>query len=327
MRGCHGSGAGPGTPHREPAGEILFDRHRQLPVMAGNPESHERNIRNLTRVRLTRLDKVLFPAAGITKQDVLTYYVRVAPFLLPFLHDRPLTMHRFPDGLLGEGFFEKDAPGGTPEYVDIFTHWSETAGRDVHFVLCNNLDTLIWIANLASLEVHTTLSTAASYTSPDLLLFDIDPEPPLTFDDVIDVAHRVRGHLEDNGIRPFVKTSGKKGVHIVVPLAPGYPFSAVRDFAHGIGKAIARDTPHVVSEFPRSRDPGTVFIDYLQNAHGKTMAAPYSLRATPGATVSAPVRWEDLRPGVRPEDFNIKTVISRGEDPWRDLFEDRQKIR
>lgn len=295
--------------------------------MAGNPESRGGAIRDLTRVRLTRLDKVLYPAGGITKQDVLTYYIRMAPFLLPFLHDRPLTMHRFPDGIGGGNFFEKDAPAGTPAYVDIFTHWSETAGRDVHFVLCNNLDTLIWIANLASLEIHTTLSTATSYTSPDLLLFDIDPEPPLTFGDVIDVAHAVREHLEDNGIRPFIKTSGRKGVHIVVPLDGGSPFAAVRAFVHRIGKEIARDTPGVVSEFSRSRDPGTVFIDYLQNAPGKTMAAPYSLRATPKATVSAPVRWEELRQGLRPEDFNIKTVLSRAEDPWRDIFEDRQTIR
>jgi bifunctional non-homologous end joining protein LigD len=270
---------------------------------------------------------VLYPAAGITKQDILTYYIRMAPFLLPFLHERPVTMHRFPDGVGGEGFFEKDAPAGTPAYVDIFTRHSETADRDVHFVLCNNLDTLIWIANLASLEIHSVLSTTASYESPDLLLFDIDPEPPLTFADVIEVAHVVRGHLEDRGLRSFVKTSGKKGVHIVVPLVVGSPFSTVRDFAHRIGKDIARDTPRVVSEFPRSRDAGTVFIDYLQNAHGKTMAAPYSLRATPDATVSTPVWWEELRPGVRSEDFNIKTVISRVEDPWRDIFEERQKIR
>jgi bifunctional non-homologous end joining protein LigD len=255
------------------------------------------------------------------------YYIRVAPFLLAFLNNRPVTMHRFPDGIGGEGFFEKDAPAGTPDYVEIFNHWSETAERDVHYVLCNNLDTLIWIANLASLEIHTTLSTTASYNSPDLLLFDIDPEPPLTFNDVIDVARVVKDHLEARGIRPFVKTSGKKGVHIVVPLAGGYTFSEVREFAHGIGRTIARDTPGVVSEFPRSRDPGTVFIDYLQNAHGKTMAAPYSLRATPGATVSTPLRWEDLRPGIRPEDFNIKTVLSRDGEPWRDIFEDRQKIR
>ncbi len=283
-------------------------------------------IRELTRVHLTRLDKVLYPAAGVTKLDVLTYYIRVAPFLLPFLHDRPVTMHRFPDGVGGDGFYEKDAPAGTPEYVDIFTRWSETAGRDVHFVVCNNLDTLVWLANLASLEIHTTLSTATSYTSPDILLFDIDPEPPLTFDDVIDIAHVVRDRLEARGIRPFVKTSGKKGIHIVVPLVTGYSFSEIRDFAHGVGRSIARDTQGVVSEFARSRDPGTVFIDYLQNAHGKTMVAPYSLRSTPGATVSAPLRWEDLRQGVRPDDFHWKAILSRDQDPWRDIFNDRQKI-
>ncbi len=295
--------------------------------MTNGPDSLEgAAFRDLTRVRLTRLDKVLYPAAGITKQDVLTYYIRVAPFMLPFLRDRPLTMHRFPDGVEGEGFFEKDTPRGTPAYVDIFTHWSETAGRDVHFVLCNNLDTLLWIANLASLEIHATLSTTGSYESPDLLLFDIDPEPPLTFDHVIDVAHVVREQLENAGLRPSLKTSGKKGVHIIVPLVPGYRFAEVRDFAHEIGRKIARNTPHVVSEFPRSRDAGTVFIDYLQNAHGKTMAAPYSLRATPGATVSAPLRWEELRHGVRSEDFNIRTMLSRHEDPWRGIFEDRQKI-
>jgi bifunctional non-homologous end joining protein LigD len=294
--------------------------------MAGGPEREGTVIRDLTRVSFTRLDKVLYPAARITKKDVLTYYIRVAPVLLPFLRDRPLTMHRFPDGVEGEGFFEKDAPKGSPEYVDIFTRWSGTAMRDVHYVLCNNLDTLIWIANLASLEIHTTLSTASSFDSPDLMLFDIDPEPPLVFDDVIDVALIVREQLENYGIRSYVKTSGKRGIHIVIPLVSGYRFGEVRDFAHRIGKTIALNTSHVVSEFPRSRDAGTIFIDYLQNAHGKTMAAPYSLRVTPNATVSAPLRWEELRHGIRPEDFNIKTILSRHEEPWRDIFDTRQKI-
>jgi len=308
--------------------ETLFGRHRQLLPMAGSPGDNENTaIRKLTRVRLTRLDKVLYPAARITKGDVLTYYIRVAPLLLPFLYNRPLTMHRFPGGVEGKSFFEKDAPAGTPAYVETFTHWSETAERDVHFVLCNNLDTLIWIANLASLEIHASLSTTASYTSPDLLLFDIDPEPPLTFDDVVDVALVVRERLSEHGIVPFIKTSGKKGVHIVVPLVPMHTFIEVREFAHRMGKDIARDTPHVVSEFPRSRDAGTVFIDYLQNAHGKTMAAPYSLRPTPMATVSTPLRWEEIRQGLRSEDFNIKTVLSRHEDPWRGIFDNRQKIR
>ena len=286
----------------------------------------EQKIRDLTRVRLTRLEKVLYPEVQVTKQDVITYYIHMAPLLLPFVRNRPLTMHRFPDGVDRQGFFEKDAPAGTPDYIEIFTHWSETTERDVHFVLCNNLDTLIWIANLASLEIHTTLSTTGSFNSPDLLLFDIDPEPPLKFDDVIEAAFVVREQLEQDGIRPFLKTSGKKGVHIVVPLTGGYRFNEVREYAHRIGRDIARNTPHVVSEFPRSRDAGTVFIDYLQNAHGKTMAAPYSLRATPSATVSAPLRWEELHRGVRSEDFNIKTMLSRHEDPWRDIFDARQKI-
>ena len=286
----------------------------------------EQRIRDLTRVRLTRLEKVLYPEVQVTKQDVITYYIRMAPLLLPFVRNRPLTMHRFPDGVDRQGFFEKDAPSGTPDYVEIFNHWSETAEREVHFVLCNNLDTLIWIANLASLEIHTTLSTSGSFSSPDLLLFDIDPEPPLKFDDVIDAALVVREQLEQDGIRPFLKTSGKKGVHIVVPLTGGYRFNEVREYAHRIGRDIARNTPHVVSEFPRSQEAGTIFIDFLQNAHGKTMAAPYSLRATPSATVSAPLRWDELRHGVHSEDFNIKTMLSRHEDPWRDIFDTRQKI-
>lgn len=285
-----------------------------------------RSLSDLTRVRLTNLDKVMYPAISVTKQEVITYYIRMAPRILPFLRNRPLTLHRFPGGVDGESFYEKDAPQGTPDYVEIFTHPDRVAERDLHYVMCNNLDTLIWVANLASLELHTTLSQATSYDSPDLLLFDIDPEPPLTFDDVIDVALLVREHLENAGTISFVKTSGKKGVHIVVPLSAGHRFEVVRAFAHAVGKTIARDSSHVVAEFARSRDTGTIFIDYLQNARGKTMAAPYSLRATATATVSAPLSWETLKRGIRPEDFNIRTMLFGSEDPWRGIFDTRQTI-
>ena len=289
-------------------------------------EGKEPSLSDLTRVHLTNLDKVMYPTLNITKQEVITYYIKMAPRMLPFLHNRPLTMHRYPGGIGGENFYEKDAPHGTPDYVDIFTRYAKTAGREVHFVLCNNLDTLIWLANLASLELHVTLSTAGAYDSPDLLLFDIDPEPPLTFDDTIDVALIVHERLEEAGIQSYVKTSGKKGLHVVVPLSAGYRFDEIRAFAHTMGKNIARDTPHVVAEFPHSQDPGTIFIDYLQNAHGKTMAAPYSLRATDGATVSAPLRWDQLKHGIHPEDFNIRTMLSGSEDPWRGIFDTRQTI-
>jgi bifunctional non-homologous end joining protein LigD len=280
----------------------------------------------LTRVTFTNLEKVLFPGIRATKKDVIGYYIRMAPAMLSFLNDRPVTMHRFPDGVGGEDFYEKDAPQGTPDFVDTFTVHSDTAERDVHFVLCNNLDTLLWLANLASIELHATLSTRILYDSPDLLLFDIDPEPPLTFDDVIEAAYSVRETLIQEGLSPYVKTSGKKGLHIVVPLISGYRFGEVRDYAHKVGKAIAKGSDRIVSEFPRSREPGTIFIDYLQNAKGKTMAAPYSLRGTPGASVSAPLSWDELRRGVRPEDFNIVTMISRKEEPWGEILLDRQKI-
>jgi len=296
--------------------------------MAGNAgrEGDKPSLSDLTRVHLTNLDKVMFPALHVTKQEVITYYIRMAPRMLPFLHNRPLTMHRYPGGVGGENFYEKDAPQGKPDYVDTFTRYTKTADREVHFVLCNNLDTLIWLANLASLELHVTLSTAGAYDSPDLLLFDIDPEPPLSLDDAIDVARSVHERLEDAGIQSYVKTSGKKGLHVVVPLSAGYRFEEIREFAHRMGKNIARDTPRVVAEFPHSQDPGTIFIDYLQNAHGKTMAAPYSLRATDSATVSAPLSWDELKHGVRPEDFNIRTMLSGSEDPWRGIFDNRQTI-
>jgi bifunctional non-homologous end joining protein LigD len=288
--------------------------------------SKEMLFSDLTRVRFTNLDKIMYPSVYVTKKEVIMYYIRMAPRMLPFLSERAVTMHRFPGGIGREDFYEKDAPRGTPEFVNIFTHYSETADREVNFVVCNNLDTLIWLANLASLEIHITLSKTGSYEYPDLLLFDIDPEPPLGFDDVIDVSFIVREHLENAGMLAYVKTSGKKGLHIVVPLHASQRFVEVREFAHRIGKDIAKDTPHVVSEFPRSRDPGTIFIDYLQNAQGKTMAAPYSLRGTPPATVSMPLRWDELKRGVRAEDFNIKTVISEKEEPWRGIFDNKQKI-
>ena len=286
----------------------------------------ERSLSDLTRVRLTNLDKVMYPAISVTKQEVITYYIRMAPRILPFLRNRPLTLHRFPGGVGGEAFYEKDAPQGTPDLLRSLP-------------ILTGLRTAISIMSCATTSTHSSGWQTShpwnsiprslprlSYDSPDLLLFDIDPEPPLTFDDVIDVAHLVREHLENAGIRSFVKTSGKKGVHIVVPLSGGHRFEEVRAFAHTLGKTIARDSSHVVAEFARSRDTGTIFIDYLQNARGKTMAAPYSLRATASATVSAPISWENLIRGIRPEDFNIRTMLSGSEDPWRGIFDTRQTI-
>jgi len=280
----------------------------------------------LTRVDFTNLGKVLYPELRITKAQVIEYYIRIAPKMLGLLSKRPLSLTRFPDGVDKEGFYEKDIPTGTPSWVETFKRYSNTAQRDIHYIVCNDLDTLLWLANLAALEIHMTLSRTDSFQSPDLVLIDIDPEPPASFDDVVEVALLLKEKLDALGLRGYVKTSGKKGLHAVIPIVEGYTFRQTREFVHQIGRRLARESDIVVAEFSRSREPGTVFIDYLQNSHGKTMISPYSLRATPRATVSMPLEWKDIRKGLYPEEFNIITAREADRDPWKGLLEDKQKL-
>lgn len=233
--------------------------------------------KKLTKVEFTNLDKILYPKLKITKSQVIQHYIKMAPRMLEFLTDRPAVLTRFPDGVDKEGFYEKDAPMGAPSWVKTFKRYSETAKREVNYIVCNDVDTLLWLANLAALEIHMMLSGTKSFMKPDFVLFDVDPEPPATFDDAIETALVLKERLDSFHLRSYVKTSGKKGLHIVIPIEQEYSFEQVREFAHLIGKSIAKSMKKVVSEFPRSRDPGTVFVDYLQNSHGRTMICPYSL--------------------------------------------------
>ena len=281
---------------------------------------------DLTKVSFTNLEKVLFPDLNLKKSQVLEYYIRVATWMLGFLKNRVIVMNRYPDGIGKEGFYEKDAPAGVPPWVETFNIYSETAQREIDYVVCNKLDTLIWMANLAALEINITLSTIDDYESPDLVFFDIDPEPPRSFDDVIDIAFLLKEKLDELNFRSFVKTSGKKGLHVVLPIKKGYNFKQTREFVHQFGKFIAKESDIVVSEFRNSRDPGTIFIDFMQNNRGKTMIAPYSLRAQVHAPVSTPLEWKELKKGLRPEEFNIFTVLKRKNDPWEGLLESKQAL-
>jgi bifunctional non-homologous end joining protein LigD len=280
----------------------------------------------LTKVEFTNLEKVFYPEIEVTKAQVIEYYIRVAPKILGVLFNRPLTLTRFPDGVHKKGFYEKDIPLGAPTWVETFKRYSESAQRELSYIVCNQLDTLIWMANLASLEIHMCLSTTDYFENPDLVLIDVDPEPPLNFRDVVDVVVLVKEKLDALGLRSYVKTSGKKGMHVVVPVVHGYTFREARAFVQQIGRLVARESELVVTEFRRSRDPGTVFIDYLQNSHGRTMVCAYSLRATPNATVSTPVDWNDVDQRLKPEQFNIFSVAKIEKDPWRDLLENHQKL-
>jgi len=279
----------------------------------------------LTRVKFTNLDKVLYPMLEVKKSQVIEHYIRMAPRMLSFLEGRAVVLNRYPDGVDHEGFYEKDAPRGTPDWVDTFTRYSEAAEREIDYVLCNNLDTLLWLANLAALELHVTLSRAASFENPDLVLFDLDPEPPFGFHEATDVGLLLKEKLDALGYESYAKTSGKKGLHVLMPIAGEHLFRQTREFVHGLGKRLASENEMVVSEVSQSRDPAKVYIDYPQNSKGRTMICPYSLRAEQGATVSTPLEWRELK-GTRPEELNIFSVSKRKIDPWEGFWEHKQRL-
>jgi bifunctional non-homologous end joining protein LigD len=277
-------------------------------------------------VSFSNLDKVLFPQQTITKAQIIEYYIKLAPRMLDLMKDRPIVLTRYPDGVDEKGFYEKNKPEGTPSWVKTVTIHSETAKRDVNYILVSDLDTLIWLANLAAIEIHMPLSRVDDREKPDFVLFDIDPEPPATFKDAIDVSCLLKEKLDQLGLRSYVKTSGKKGLHIVIPIQREYTYRRTREFAHVVGQHLARETEKVVSEFSDTKKPNKVFIDYTQNSHGKTMVVPYGLRATPDATVSTPLEWAEVKKGLKPEDLNLFTVVKRKKDPWKEILKNRQKL-
>jgi bifunctional non-homologous end joining protein LigD len=288
-------------------------------------------LKTLTKVKLKNLDKCFYPEADVTKGMVVEYYIKMAPKILPVIANRPLVLTRYPDGIkdakLGKtSFFEKNAPEGTPDWVKLHTIYSPTARRDVHYIVCNDLDTLIWLANLAALEIHMPFSTIEDIDRPDTLFFDVDPEPPATLSDAAEVALLLKDNLEDMGFTPYVKTSGKKGLHVVIPVIPKYTFDEVRAFVHQVGINLAKKSDLVVSEFKDTKKPGKVFADYLQNSPMRTMVIPYSLRPTPEATVSTPLEWQEVKKGINPSDYTIFTVPKRRVNPWRDIFENSCKL-
>ena len=281
----------------------------------------------LTKVEFTNLNKTIYPKPNITKAQVIEYYIKIAPKMLGHLAKRPLVLTRFPDGIDNEGFYEKDAPRGTPSWVKTVKIYSETVKRDVNYVLCNDLDTLIWLANLAAIEIHTPLSKADSRETPDFAFFDVDPEPPATFQDATTVALLLKEKIDALGLVSYVKTSGKKGLHLLIPIVPEYAFRETRRFVHKIGQQLAKEHDLVVSELSETKKPGKVLVDYLQNSHGRTMVSPYSLRATPEATVSTPLEWSEVEKGIKPTELNIFSVVKREKDPWKKIFETKQKLK
>ncbi len=305
-----------------------MNQGNQVKRLRGNYAVNETGkLENLTKVKITNLEKMLYPQIGVKKAQVIEYYIWLAPKILPLIANRPLVLTRYPNGIQGSvSFFEKNAPEGKPDWVKTVPLYSETSKREVDYIICNDLDTLIWLANLAALEIHMPFAKVANREQPDFLFFDVDPEPPATLGDGAEVALLLKDKLCSMGLEPFIKTSGKKGLHVIVPIVEGCTFEQTRSFVHKIGVELAKETPLVVSEFKDTKKPGKVFVDYLQNSQGRTMVIPYSLRPTLQATVSTPLEWAEVKRGLNAEEYTIKTVPERKYDPWKEIFKRKAKL-
>lgn len=277
------------------------------------------------KLKLTNLDKVLYPVTGFTKGEVVDYYVRIAPALLPHLAGRPLTMKRYPEGIDHEYFFEKNAPKFRPDWVRTAPVWSEGNHRTVNYILANDLPTLVWIANLASIELHPSLSLAADLETPTMIVFDLDPGPPANIVQCAEVGLWVREIFNHFGLQSFPKTSGSKGMQIYVPLHTKTSYDQTKPFAHAIARLLEQEHPdRVVSDMKKAVRTNKVFVDWSQNDRHKTTISVYSLRAREHPTVSTPITWEEVEQALKKKDaqrlvFEAKDVLSRVEK-MGDLF-------
>jgi bifunctional non-homologous end joining protein LigD len=283
-------------------------------------------------LKLSNLDKVLYPATGFTKRQVIDYYARIAPVLLPHLAGRALTMKRYPEGVEQEFFFEKNAPAHRPPWVKTAPIWSEGNRRTVNYILGNDLPTLIWIANLASIELHPSLSSATDISSPTMIVFDLDPGPPANIVQCAQVALWVREIFDHFGLQSFPKTSGSKGMQIYVPLNTPTSYLQTKPFAHALARLLEQEHPGlVVSDMKKAVRANKVFVDWSQNDQHKTTIAVYSLRAREHPTVSTPVAWEEVKRLREKKDpqylvFQAPQVLDRVKK-MGDLFEPVLKLK
>jgi bifunctional non-homologous end joining protein LigD len=283
------------------------------------------------RLRLSNLNKVYFPGPGLTKRQLLAYYYRMADLVLPYLEDRPLVLRRYPDGIEGEAFFQKEAGESAPEWLTTVAVQSEERREEVHYFVANNRAALLYLTNLGCIDHNPWSSRRDHLESPDYVFFDLDPTDGTKFSTVVAVARALYAKLERLGLRVFAKTSGATGLHLYLPLERGYSYEQVRTFAEIVARLVGnKERERVTPERTVSkRARGKVYIDVHQNAFGRPLAAPYTVRAFPQASVSAPLEPGELRSSLRPERFNLETMSQRVEqrgDPWADFWRARQRL-
>lgn len=278
-------------------------------------------------VALTNLDKVYWPAEGYTKGDMLRYYWRIRETILPHLRGRPLILRRYPEGIEGESFYQHNV-GDAPEFVRRVG--IEEGGSTINYIVADNAASLLYVANLGSIGLHPFMSRAESLDRPDWIVLDLDPQDA-PFSTICEVAMAVRAVLDEAGLRSYPKTSGSRGVHIYVPIEPVYTFDQAQDFGEVVARLVAFRSPEIatVERLRNRRGEGRVYVDYLQNAEGKTVASPYSVRPVPGAAVSAPLEWEEVASKPDKGRFTMLTVpgrVAEMGDVFADVLAHGQKL-
>ncbi|HYG98912.1 MAG TPA: non-homologous end-joining DNA ligase [Terriglobales bacterium] len=283
-------------------------------------------------LKLSNLAKVMYPEIGFTKAQVIDYYVRIAPALLPHLRDRPLTMKRYPGGVTGQFFYEKNCPTHRPEWVQTASVWSPGNNKWMKYCMVQDLPTLVWAANLADIELHTSLSLANDVLRPTMIVFDLDPGEPANIVQCCQVGVWVRRIFDHFGMHCFPKTSGSKGLQIYVPLHTPVTYDETKPFAHELARMLERThTDLVVSDMKKALRVGKIFVDWSQNDDYKTTVCVYSLRAKNRPTVSTPVTWEEVEECLRRQDpgllvFDSDQVLDRVQKSG-DLFEPVLKLK
>jgi bifunctional non-homologous end joining protein LigD len=268
-----------------------------------------------TKVKVSNPDKVFWPEEGITKGDVVDYYISISKYILPYLKDRPQSLKRNPNGIKDSGFFHKDAGDEAPVWVKSKKIYSESTDKDIDYILCNNQPTLTYLNNLGCIEINPWHSTVQKLDNPDYLIIDIDPSDENTFEQVIEAANVVKDIFKKAGITSYCKTSGATGIHVYVPTQKKYTYDQLKDFSHIVCMIAAEQLPDFTSleRNLKKRGKDMIYMDFLQNRRGQTISSVYSLRPKEGATVSMPLDWKEVKPGLTPQDFTIHNALKRIE--------------
>ena len=262
-------------------------------------------------LQFSHLDKIFWPKEKLTKRDMLNYYSQVSPFILPYLKNRPQSLNRFPNGIEGGSFYQKDVKGKVPDWIEKFAYHSEGDERDKEFLVCTNEASLLYMVSLGCIELNPWSSTIENPEHPDWCIIDFDPDSN-PFNQTIEAAQITHQLLDGLGVDSFCKTSGSTGLHIYIPLGAKYTYDESKEFARAIVTKVNAEIPGFTSiERPLEKRKGKIYLDFLQNRPQATLAAPYSLRPKPGATVSAPLHWLEVKKGLKMKDFTFRNMPDR----------------